>query len=159
MNYEGITIVSATINQGARIILHNGGTIFKYDEESGQVVVTIAVELYEAIPRIDLLIGELPDPDDIYDNLIDLEDGSPFRGTCYFGISSSTGLIKIGYSIDFNNRKRCYKTHSPEPLNFYAMPGNRPLESRFHRFFKPIRHHGEWYYPHPALLDYILLSQ
>ncbi len=60
----------------------------------------------------------------------------------------SAGKIKIGYSADVLKRLTDLSNAAASPVELIAvLPGNRDLEKRLHRTFKPDRVHGEWFKP------------
>lgn len=75
----------------------------------------------------------------------------------YFTQDSSSFHVKIGYAIDAESRRKTLQTGNSAPLVILAtMPGDRSTESALHRRFANDRIAGEWFYPTPALLLFIL---
>ena len=71
-----------------------------------------------------------------------------------------SGLIKIGWSIDCDERLRALQIGSPVPLCILAIiPGTRRREQLLHEYWKHLRAHGEWFQPSPELLESIAQSQ
>ena len=66
-------------------------------------------------------------------------------------------LVKIGYTRN-NPRVRlsALQIGSPLPLVLWAYtPGNEDLERAFHATFAELRSHGEWFYVHYKLFDFL----
>lgn len=65
-------------------------------------------------------------------------------------------MIKIGFSTDVDQRMESLKTASPFPLQLIlSLPGTMQDERNLHRLFDSCRGHGEWFTPHPDLLEFI----
>jgi plasmid maintenance system killer protein len=79
------------------------------------------------------------------------------KGTIYFIKSDETKEIKIGYtSGEVEKRLKTLQTGHPHKLQVLAtMPGSRDEEKTLHEKFASIRLNGEWFKPHPDLLDFI----
>jgi len=78
------------------------------------------------------------------------------EGYVYFFQSGERGLVKIGFSADPTERIRALQTGSPYEIHFIgAVPARQALEKLFHVRFEHIRHQGEWFRPHPDLMDFI----
>jgi len=162
MKFEGVEI-RPTADTGFRISKGPDGCYLSGNDENETAVTYISQELYDAIPRVQILLEELPMPDDLWDWLHgdndDLsrrwvcEDGKPT--TVYFILSPDTGMIKIGYTASFERRMCVYVGHNCGDLEIYSMPGNRAMERALLQRFRPVRRRGEWHYPHPALIAYI----
>jgi hypothetical protein len=164
MKFEGITI-TRTDDTGFRIVKGPGphGRYLSTNDDEDNAITYISNELYDAIPRVDISLEGLMDPEDLWD-LLDfdnddlrkrwiLEDGE--ITTVYFVISPDTGMIKIGYTASFERRMSVYVGHNCGDLGIYKVPGNRAMERALLQRFRPVRRRGEWHYPHPALIAYI----
>ncbi len=76
-------------------------------------------------------------------------------GSIYF-IAAGNGMIKIGFSMDVQQRMESLQTMSPAPLQLMGtMPGTVTDERRLHARFTPLRSHGEWFHAHDNLLKFI----
>jgi len=75
----------------------------------------------------------------------------------YFIQSGTSGPIKIGYSGgSIERRLAALQTGHPEPLRLLAsMGGDRSTEAELHRRFHTHRRSGEWFDPHPDLIQFI----
>lgn len=61
--------------------------------------------------------------------------------------------IKIGFSVDPQDRLRTIQAHSPVPLKILALRHGGPdREAAYHCQFEAHRLHGEWFSPHPDIL-------
>lgn len=64
----------------------------------------------------------------------------------YFIESKSTGLVKIGRSVDPNQRFAAIRTMSPDELTLLGtIPEAEVAESELHKKFSHLRKHGEWF--------------
>lgn len=80
------------------------------------------------------------------------------RGVVYFvQAGSSTGPIKIGYSINLKKRLDDLQTANHEQLTLLGViPGCGLVdETKIHQQFSPLNIHGEWFYPAKPLRDFI----
>lgn len=81
----------------------------------------------------------------------------PPEGTgVYFIQGHTTRLIKIGYARNIAGRLTMLQCGSPDLMSvigYERAPFSR--ERELHQMFSLARMHGEWFYPTPALLDYI----
>lgn len=58
----------------------------------------------------------------------------------------TSGLVKIGYSVDIQKRMSAMMTSAPEGFDLiYALDGDRNLERTLHRFFSEKRSAREWF--------------
>jgi hypothetical protein len=74
----------------------------------------------------------------------------------YFIRSAETGLIKIGYTTQPEQRFRTLKSKTRETLSFdYLGPGSYQSEQRYHQVFAADRVHGEWFHPSQKLEQWI----
>jgi hypothetical protein len=75
----------------------------------------------------------------------------------YFAQGEMTKRIKIGYtSGDPKGRFRALQTGSPDRLTLVAvMDGDVKEERELHRRFGKYRLFGEWFEPHPELIEFI----
>ena len=75
----------------------------------------------------------------------------------YFIQAGTSGPIKIGYSGGpIERRLAALQTGHPEPLRLLAaVDGDRSTEAELHRRFHPYRRSGEWFDPHPDLIQFI----
>jgi hypothetical protein len=77
-------------------------------------------------------------------------------GYIYFVQMDYIGPIKIGFATYFQNRLRQLQTGSPYKLRLLCLvPGNEQFEKDIHSCFREIRLEGEWFLPHPKLLEEI----
>jgi len=77
-------------------------------------------------------------------------------GYVYFLESADTGLIKIGFSTNVEQRARAIESMGGSAVRLLATkPGTFKTERRLHRRFAAWRTRGEWFEPNPALLDLI----
>lgn len=65
--------------------------------------------------------------------------------------------IKIGFTTDWETRKKKYATHAARPPVLLAIcPAYRSRETELHQQFKQYRvRRGDWFYPGPELLEHI----
>lgn len=74
----------------------------------------------------------------------------------YFIQGPPDGPIKIGISVNPEERLRTFQTASPYRLRILRLePGGRSRETALHRRWRRHRLEGEWFNPAPAILDYI----
>lgn len=96
-----------------------------------------------------------PERDDVYDSRPYTPRPTPAVMTIYF-IQSAAGPIKIGRASRLSFRLRDLQLMSPVPLEVaVAFEGPPKLELEYHRRFKPHRLHGEWFSPHPEIINEI----
>jgi hypothetical protein len=83
-------------------------------------------------------------------------DRTPPACTIYFVQAEVSRLIKIGRSFNFPRRLATLRTASPDRLNvLLALEAPREREARVHGLLALHRSHGEWFFPHPQVLDAI----
>lgn len=71
----------------------------------------------------------------------------------YFIRNTTTGTIKIGYSIDPTKRLATLQTAHHDRLEVWdAVPGDQDAERVLHRRFASFRMNGEWFHPHPVVI-------
>lgn len=76
----------------------------------------------------------------------------------YFVQKHPKGAIKIGVAIDVPNRVKQLQTGSDQTLRILAtFPGDEKFEKFLHEKFGAhrIRDNGEWFLPHPDLMDFL----
>lgn len=67
------------------------------------------------------------------------------KGYVYF-VGGRDGPVKIGFTVDVASRLSTLQTGSPTPLSVLAVVAGSPADERaYHRRFKGIRLHGEWF--------------
>jgi len=72
----------------------------------------------------------------------------------YFIQGEVTKLIKIGKAKDIDRRLKNLQCGSPD--NLVILKSYRgDAEKTLHKVFSSIRLHGEWFFPHPDLLEFI----
>lgn len=65
-------------------------------------------------------------------------------------------FVKIGYTTDLAGRLKRLQTGSPHELKLLMLQrGSKETERGFHRQFRPLQAHGEWFKLEGALLDYL----
>lgn len=77
----------------------------------------------------------------------------------YFIQDDTAFLIKIGFTDDADAARRlaALQTGSPAGLILLGtIPGDLRIEGLLHDQFATVRHHGEWFKPHPDLLRFII---
>lgn len=77
----------------------------------------------------------------------------------YFVQQGKLGPIKIGYTGDNDISKRIasIQTYSPEKLVLLGyIEGEKEQERKLHRLFHAFKLEGEWFEPHPQIINYIL---
>ena len=78
----------------------------------------------------------------------------------YFVRAKTLGLIKIGLTMNMNDRMKTLRVGSPDQLELVGAVMDRDadrLEGRLHARFADHRSHGEWFHPCPELLEVIAL--
>jgi hypothetical protein len=75
----------------------------------------------------------------------------------YFIKSHNSGLIKIGTTVNLQERVRSLQTGSPEEIYVVAlMIGDHKLEKQIHKKFQHLRRgDSEWFEPNSDLMDFI----
>lgn len=73
----------------------------------------------------------------------------------YFVQLGRRGLIKIGYSTDLNARVRALVSGHPSLRLIGSIPGTRLDEAAWHKQWQHLRSTGEWFRPHPTLVNAI----
>ena len=77
-------------------------------------------------------------------------------GYVYFVQMDKIGPIKIGFTKNINRRIGALQNAIPYQLNILCFfPGNEEQEGELHFAFDKVRMKGEWFLPHPKLLDVI----
>jgi hypothetical protein len=74
----------------------------------------------------------------------------------YFIRQDQTGAIKIGSTNNLEKRVQALQTGSPyllKPIGYIT--GTAKLEQKLHKQFQEFQLQGEWFQPHPRLLDFI----
>lgn len=78
------------------------------------------------------------------------------KSEVYFIRSEQADMIKIGYTTDIAQRLNNLQTASPFSLKLLiSVPGTLEDERNLHKLFDSCRGHGEWFAPHPELLEFI----
>ncbi len=84
-----------------------------------------------------------------------MDERAKILSKIYF-IQSGNGPIKIGYSIQIENRLPTMQSGNPCPLTLLkTVFGGQSEELAIHRKFKAIRIRGEWFEPTSELLNFI----
>jgi hypothetical protein len=79
-----------------------------------------------------------------------------YSGYIYFIQLDRIGPIKIGFTNDVGNRLVSLQTSNPYPLRLlHFFPGNQEMEREIHSCFDEMRMNGEWFLPHPFILEEI----
>ncbi len=74
----------------------------------------------------------------------------------YFIQEENNGLVKIGYSKNPKNRKNSLQIDCSRKLEIIKIiEGDYKRENYIHHICSRFNVRGEWYRPHPELLDYI----
>ena len=73
----------------------------------------------------------------------------------YFIQGAKTGMIKIGRSKDPIGRLSDLQSGASEDLILLGYL-NTDVERHLHRVFADLRSHGEWFYPEPKLIEFIM---
>lgn len=124
----------------------------------------LSAPAFDAVPTERIYTSDLPYADDLEDCPDICERfgikfciSDPEPGYIYANIGMTSGLIKLGFTSNLRDRATNQKSGSGEDIEHIGhFPGSQSLERYLHERFRPIKHHGEWYYPHPDLLDYVL---
>jgi predicted GIY-YIG superfamily endonuclease len=75
----------------------------------------------------------------------------------YFVQCEMDGPIKIGFTDNVNRRMSALRSSNSEMLILLGvMEGDRALEKEIQKLFE--KKQGEWFYPTPALYEYIRLN-
>lgn len=79
------------------------------------------------------------------------------RTRIYFVQAGTSGPIKIGYTAGpVSRRLAALQTSHPDRLRLLAeIEGDRAVEAGLHRRFVAHRRQGEWFAPHPELIEFI----
>jgi hypothetical protein len=78
------------------------------------------------------------------------------KGYVYFILNTETGHIKVGYSIDPEQRLEDLQAANSSILKIIkTIEGTVGLERQIHKRFKHLRLHGEWFRAAPELMKYI----
>lgn len=79
----------------------------------------------------------------------------PTSGGVY-AVGSVSGPIKIGRAWNIRNRVMSLQTSSPQRLALIAVLSNlEDDERKFHQLLADHRLHGEWFAPHPSVLEVV----
>lgn len=84
--------------------------------------------------------------------------GSLITPLVYFVRATTMGLIKIGATLDVNDRLQSLQVGSPDKLVLMGAIYDKEafdIERRLHARFTAHRSHGEWFRPCAELLDLI----
>ena len=77
-------------------------------------------------------------------------------GHVYFVFCESAQRVKIGIASDLERRTKAIATQSPVEVRLLgAITGNQATETKIHRKFNHLKHHGEWFDMTPELARYI----
>lgn len=80
----------------------------------------------------------------------------PIAGQRVYFVQVLTGHIKIGTTVNIENRLKTFNHAHPEPVALLASaPGGHVHEAEVHRIFRRDRDHGEWFSPSPELLAFV----
>lgn len=86
----------------------------------------------------------------------DRPDIKPKKAYVYFARSYPTGMIKIGCSIQPDQRAQSLKYEFGEPIKIlFTVPGGFDVERKYHRRFRASRYQGEWFYESEKLHDFL----
>lgn len=76
------------------------------------------------------------------------------RSWVYFAQAGEGGPVKIGQTRQLERRIHALGTASAEPIKLLGkVPETWLSEQRLHNLFAPVRVRGEWFEPHPRLLE------
>lgn len=110
----------------------------------------------DAVPRHMANGIDIPSIDEIDDGF-ELFGGCSHPTEVYFLEGALSGLIKIGIASSLSSRVASIRTSTPEPLSLIChLPANQYFEKFMHGLFEPLRHHGEWFYPHWTIHSVIM---
>lgn len=99
---------------------------------------------------------DIPSIDEI-DEGFEIFEGLDHPTHVYFLEAAFSGLIKIGIASNLSSRVSSIQSSSQEPISLIcSIPGNRELEKFLHGVFEPLKHHGEWFYPHWTIYSVIM---
>jgi hypothetical protein len=74
----------------------------------------------------------------------------------YFARLGENGPIKIGHAKNLKNRLESIQCHNPHLVTIVCVTdGGLKKEKELHGFFKNYKIHGEWFYPHNDILNYM----
>src|SRR5579863_2370862 len=77
------------------------------------------------------------------------------KSVVYF-LQSETGSIKIGYTTNLRARIHHLKSGTDRPLKLLAtVRGNKNAEAHIHQLLSAHRLSGEWFSPHPDVLEVV----
>jgi hypothetical protein len=77
------------------------------------------------------------------------------RELCYFIQEGTGGRVKIGYSVDPQNRMKEFQTGNSNVLILVGLvEGGQPTEAKLHKKFRRYHHRGEWFWPHRSMVPY-----
>lgn len=78
-------------------------------------------------------------------------------GAVYFLLDEDAGLIKIGWSINLNDRVRGLVSQSGRDLKLvgFIRSDSQKSETKMHRRFKRLRKRGEWFEYKDELIDFV----
>jgi hypothetical protein len=75
-----------------------------------------------------------------------LDDIDDDIGVVYFLQGKIGGPVKIGWTLDMDNRLKQIQSYSPDKLTIvWSTEGTRSKEAHYHRLLKSNRIHGEWF--------------
>lgn len=84
------------------------------------------------------------------------EEEQATKSRVYFIFSKKQNAIKIGYTIDPDQRLATIQGSNPDSLDLLrVIPGGLELEQKLHRRFKHLKRGGEWFDAAPELLKFI----
>lgn len=84
------------------------------------------------------------------------EEEKAAKSRVYFIFSEKQNAIKIGYSIDPNQRLAAIQGSNAGCLKLLkVIPGGLELEQKLHKRFKHLRLGGEWFDAAPELIKFI----
>jgi hypothetical protein len=76
------------------------------------------------------------------------------RGQIYY--LSDGEYVKIGFTTNWNERQKKYRTHSGREILLLAMhPGFKSNETKLHQRFGRYRLRGDWFLPATEIMDHI----
>ena len=94
---------------------------------------------------------------DEIDEGFEIFGGLDHSTSVYFLEAAFSGLIKIGIASHLDSRVSSIQSAAQEPISLIGhIPGNRDLEKFLHGVFEPMKHHGEWFYPHWTIYSVIM---
>jgi len=107
---------------------------------------------FDMVTGKDINFAVAPTPVDWVAQLHAMADQVKTVSKCYF-IGSDEGPIKIGHSVNAQDRLRAFQQGCPVKLSLLATaPGGVEREAAYHAQFYLTRSHGEWFERTPELL-------